>query len=45
MAIISFGKSYDRKLLNLTKIYTNKTKYSGWNDNFIFKLAISIIFI
>lgn len=36
--ITSIG--YNRKLLNLVKIYTNNGKYSSHNNNFIFKLAI-----
>lgn len=31
---------HGRELSNLVKIYTNDRKYSGCNDNFIFKLAI-----
>lgn len=32
---------HNKKLSNLAKIYTNNAKYSGSNDNFRFKLAIS----
>lgn len=32
--------SYSRELSNLVKIYINDAKYTGHNDNFIFKLAI-----
>lgn len=35
---ISIG--YNKKLLNLAKIHTEKIKYSGRNNSFIFKLAI-----
>ncbi len=31
---------YDRKLVNLTKLYSDETKYSEKNDNFSFKLIM-----
>ncbi len=31
---------YDRELINLTKLYTDKAKYSEKNDNFSFKLIM-----
>jgi hypothetical protein len=33
-------KTYSRELANLAKLYTNKAKYSGDNNNFNFKLTI-----
>jgi hypothetical protein len=33
-------KTYGRELANLVKLYINKSKYSGNNDNFNFKLTI-----
>jgi hypothetical protein len=33
-------KTYSKELANLAKLYTNKSKYSGKNDNFNFKLTI-----
>ena len=33
-------KTYGKELANLAKLYTNKFKYSGENDNFDFKLII-----
>ena len=33
-------KTYSKELANLAKLYTNKSKYSGENDNFNFKLTI-----
>lgn len=36
ITIIGYGK----ELSNLAKIYNNNIKYSVWNDNIIFKLAI-----
>ncbi len=33
-------KTYGKELANLAKLYTNKAKYSGKNDNFDFKLTI-----
>jgi hypothetical protein len=35
-------KTYGKELANLAKLYTNKSKYSGENDNFNFKLIIFI---
>jgi hypothetical protein len=34
------GTGYDRELINLTKLYSEKTKYSEENDNFSFKLTM-----
>ena len=34
------AKTYGKKLANLTKLYTNKSKYSSKNNNFNFKLTI-----
>jgi predicted metallo-beta-lactamase superfamily hydrolase len=31
---------YDRELVNLTKLYSDETKYSEENDNFSFKLIM-----
>ncbi len=31
---------YDRELINLTKLYSDETKYSEENDNFSFKLIM-----
>jgi hypothetical protein len=36
------AKTYGKELANLAKLYTNKYKYSGKNDNFDFKLIIFI---
>ena len=36
------AKTYGKELANLAKLYTNKSKYSGKNDNFDFKLIIFI---
>ena len=33
-------KTYGKELANLAKLYTNKSNYSGENDNFNFKLTI-----
>lgn len=41
---ITTSIEYDRKLSNLAKIYTDKRKYNSYNDSFIFKLVIFIIF-
>ena len=38
--MITNSIGHGRDLLNLVKIYSNDTKYSGHNDSFIFKLAI-----
>jgi hypothetical protein len=34
------AKTYNKELANLAKLYTNKAKYSGENNNFDFKLTI-----
>jgi hypothetical protein len=34
------GTGYDRELANLTKLYSEKTKYNEENDNFSFKLTM-----
>ena len=34
------AKTYGKELANLAKLYTNKSKYSGKNNNFNFKLTI-----
>jgi hypothetical protein len=34
------AKTYSKELINLVKLYTNKVKYNGENDNFDFKLTI-----
>jgi hypothetical protein len=36
------AKTYNKELANLAKLYTNKAKYSGENNNFDFKLTIFI---
>ena len=36
------AKTYGKELANLTKLYTNKAKYSSKNNNFNFKLTIFI---
>jgi hypothetical protein len=36
------AKTYNKELVNLAKLYTNKAKYSSENDNFDFKLTIFI---
>ena len=36
------AKTYGKELANLAKLYINKSKYSGENDNFDFKLTIFI---
>ena len=33
-------KTYSKELANLAKLYTDKSKYSGKNNNFNFKLTI-----
>jgi hypothetical protein len=33
-------QSYGKELANLAKMYTDKSKYSGENDNFDYKLVI-----
>ena len=35
-------KTYGKKLANLAKLYTDKSKYSSKNDNFDFKSTIFI---
>lgn len=39
-AMVTINISYSKKLSNLVKIYIKNAKYSGYNDNFRFKLAI-----
>src|SRR6266568_1946919 len=34
------AKTYGKELANLAKLYTDKSKYNGKNDNFDFKLTI-----
>jgi negative regulator of genetic competence, sporulation and motility len=34
------SSEYDRELINLTKLYSDETKYSEENDNFSFKLIM-----
>ena len=36
------AKTYSKELANLAKLYIDKAKYSGKNDNFDFKLTIFI---
>jgi hypothetical protein len=36
------AKTYSKELANLAKLYTDKAKYSGENNNFDFKLIIFI---
>lgn len=38
--IITTSTGYNKKLLNLAKIYTDDAKYSDYNNSFIFKLAM-----
>lgn len=38
--ITNTNTDYNKKLLNIAKIYTNEAKYSICNDNFTFKLTI-----
>lgn len=40
LAILNISISYSRKLSNFVKIYSDNAKYSGYNNNFIFKLMI-----
>lgn len=40
IAIIITTIRYSKKLSNLVKIYINNIKYSGYNNNFTFNLAI-----
>jgi hypothetical protein len=35
-------KTYNKELVNLAKLYINKTKYNSKNNNFDFKLTIFI---
>lgn len=39
-AMLNISTDYNKKLLNLAKIYINYTKYSGHINKFILKLAI-----
>jgi hypothetical protein len=39
-SIKTSGTDYDRELINLTKLYSDETKYSEENDNFSFKLIM-----
>lgn len=39
-SLTKIGTGYNRKLSNLMKIYNDNIKYSGYNNSFIFKLAI-----
>jgi hypothetical protein len=36
------AKTYSKELANLAKLYIDKSKYSGKNNNFDFKLTIFI---
>jgi hypothetical protein len=36
------AKTYNKELVNLAKLYINKTKYNSENNNFDFKLTIFI---
>jgi len=36
------AKIYSKELANLAKLYIDKSKYSGGNNNFDFKLTIFI---
>lgn len=36
----AIGTGYSKSLSNLVKTYTKNVKYSNYNNNFIFKLAI-----
>lgn len=40
VAMITASIGHSRELSKVAKIYTNKAKYSGCNDSFIFELAI-----
>lgn len=40
IAISNTSIRYYKEISNLAKIYINNAKYSGHNNNFIFKLAI-----
>jgi hypothetical protein len=35
-------KTYNKELINLAKLYIDKSKYNNKNDNFNFKLIIFI---
>ena len=39
-SVLKTSKNHDRVLFNLTKMYSNKTKYSDKNDSWIFKFII-----
>jgi hypothetical protein len=36
------AKTYNKELVNLAKLYINKSKYNSENNNFDFKLTIFI---
>ena len=36
------AKTYSKELVNLTKLYIDKSKYNSKNNNFDFKLTIFI---
>lgn len=38
--LVAISISHGRKLSNLAKTYINNAKYSGYNNSFVFKLAI-----
>lgn len=40
LIILNSSKGHKKELLNLAKIYIDNAKCSGYNDSFIFKLAI-----
>jgi hypothetical protein len=40
--LVNFSLTYGKELANLAKLYTDKSKYSGKNNNFNFKLTIFI---
>lgn len=40
LAMLNTSISHSKELLNLVKIYINDGKYSGYNNSFIFNLAI-----
>ncbi len=37
---IQIKNEHEKKLANLTTLFTNKTKYNDENDSFFFKLTI-----
>jgi hypothetical protein len=39
---MSIAKTYNKELINLTKLYINESKYNNKNNNFNFKLIIFI---